>query len=125
MLDQVVQSPFQPDLNVSRDGTSTAFLGNMCQCLNTLIVKNCVVISNIYLIRNILHNICTQPSVIYFRETNSQCLNALALAYLKLHNNNFNACLSCVFGFYNRKACLTDCIGIERDLLLLQGKIQL
>jgi len=34
-------------LNTSREGTSTA-LGNLCQCLTTLIVKNVFLTSNLY-----------------------------------------------------------------------------
>ena len=40
-LDQVAQSPMQPDL-VSRDGASTVALGNLFQCPPTLIVKKTI-----------------------------------------------------------------------------------
>jgi len=41
-LDQVAQSPIQLPLNVSRDGVSTASLGNLFQCFTTLMVKKCL-----------------------------------------------------------------------------------
>jgi len=39
-LDQVAQSPIQPGLELLQGGASTASLGNLLQCLTTLIVKN-------------------------------------------------------------------------------------
>lgn len=38
-LDQVAQGLFQPQLEVSRDWASTTSLGNLFQCLTTLIVR--------------------------------------------------------------------------------------
>jgi len=48
-LDQVAQSPVQPALNTAREGAATASLGNLCQGLTTLIVKNFFLISNLNL----------------------------------------------------------------------------
>jgi len=39
-LDQVAQSSIQPGLEHCRKGAPTASLGNQCQCLTTLMVKN-------------------------------------------------------------------------------------
>ena len=39
-LHQVAQSPSCLTLSVSMDGASTASLGNLCQCLTTLIIRN-------------------------------------------------------------------------------------
>ena len=39
-LDQTAQTPSNLGLNTCRKGASTASLGNLCQCLTTLIVKN-------------------------------------------------------------------------------------
>jgi len=46
-LDQVAQSSIQLALNTAREGAATASLGNLCQCLTTLIVKNFFLISDI------------------------------------------------------------------------------
>jgi len=48
-LDQVAQSPIQPGLEHSQGGASTAPLGNLFQCLTTLVVKNFFLISNLNL----------------------------------------------------------------------------
>jgi len=49
-LDHIAQSPIQPDLpSVSKVGVSTESLGNLFQCLNTLIVKNFFLICNLNL----------------------------------------------------------------------------
>jgi len=48
-LDQVLQvlrAPSSLTLSVSRDRTFTTSLGNLCQCLTTLAVKNFLLISN-------------------------------------------------------------------------------
>jgi len=48
-LDQVSQSPIQPDLECSRDGALTTSSGNQCQCFTTLIVKNFFLMSSLNL----------------------------------------------------------------------------
>ena len=45
-LSQGAQSPSSLTLDVSRDGASTTSLGNLCQCLTTLTVKNIFLISS-------------------------------------------------------------------------------
>ena len=46
----VLRAPSSLTLSVSRDGASTTNLGNLCQCLITLIVKNFFLISNLNLL---------------------------------------------------------------------------
>ena len=46
-IDQVLRALSSLTLDVSRGGASTTSLGNLCQCLTTLTVKNLVLISNI------------------------------------------------------------------------------
>jgi len=43
---RLLRAPSNLTLNVCRDGASTTYLGNLCQCFTTLIVK----ISSLYLI---------------------------------------------------------------------------
>jgi len=44
--DHVAQSPVQPDLRpFSRHGASTTSLGNLCQCVTTLIINNFFLLS--------------------------------------------------------------------------------
>ena len=45
-LHQMSRAPSSPNLSVSKDGVSITSLGNMCQCLTTLIVKNIFFTSN-------------------------------------------------------------------------------
>jgi len=46
---RLLKAPSSLALNTSREGTSTASLGNLCQCLTTLIVKNFFFISHLNL----------------------------------------------------------------------------
>ncbi|KAK4831170.1 hypothetical protein QYF61_015640 [Mycteria americana] len=46
---KLLKAPSNLALNTSRDGASTASLGNLFQCLATLIVKNFFLISNLNL----------------------------------------------------------------------------
>jgi len=45
----VLKAPFDLALNTSREGAATALLGNPCQGLTTLRVKNVFLISNVNL----------------------------------------------------------------------------
>jgi len=45
----LLKAPSNPALNTAREGASTASLGNLCQCLTALIVKDFFFISNLYL----------------------------------------------------------------------------
>lgn len=47
--EQIVQSPSGLALNTFRDGVSTVSLGNMLQCLTTLIMNNFFLMSNLNL----------------------------------------------------------------------------
>jgi len=49
LLDQVAESSIQPGLEHFQGGASTASLGNLCQCLTTLMVKNFFLISSLNL----------------------------------------------------------------------------
>ena len=49
-LSQVLRAPSSLALKVSRDGASATSLGNLCQCLTTLIVKYFFHISNLHLL---------------------------------------------------------------------------
>ena len=46
---QVLRAPSSLTLSVSRDRASTSSLGNLCQCLTTLIVKNVFLTPNLNL----------------------------------------------------------------------------
>jgi len=39
---KLLRAPFSPTLDVTRDVASTTPLGNLCQCLTALIVKNLI-----------------------------------------------------------------------------------
>jgi len=45
----LLRAPSSLALNTSREGAATTFLGNLCQCLTTVIVKNFFLISNLKL----------------------------------------------------------------------------
>jgi len=46
----MLRAPSSLTLNVSKDGASTISLGNLLQCLTTITVKNCFLISNLDLL---------------------------------------------------------------------------
>jgi len=46
---RVLRAPSSLALNTAREGAATASLGNLCQGLTTLMVKNFVLISNLNL----------------------------------------------------------------------------
>ena len=46
---RLLRAPSSLTLSISKDGASTASLGNLCQCLTTLTVKNFFLISNLIL----------------------------------------------------------------------------
>ena len=46
---RLLRAPSNLAWNVSRDGASTTSLGNLCQCLTTLTVKNFFLISSLHL----------------------------------------------------------------------------
>ena len=45
-LIRLLRAPSNPPLNTAREGVSTTSLGNLLQCLSTLMVKNFFLISN-------------------------------------------------------------------------------
>ena len=49
-LHQVLRAPSSLTLGVCRDGAPTTSLGNLCQCITTLIVKNLSHTSNLNLL---------------------------------------------------------------------------
>jgi len=46
---RLLRAPSNLALNTAREGAATASLGNLCQCLNTLTVKNFFLVSNLNL----------------------------------------------------------------------------
>jgi len=46
---RLLRAPSNLAFNTAREGASTAYLGNLCQYLTTLMVKNCFLISNLNL----------------------------------------------------------------------------
>jgi len=46
---RLLRAPSSLALNTARDGAATAYLGNLCQCFTTLMVKNFFLISNLNL----------------------------------------------------------------------------
>jgi len=46
---RLLRAPSNLTLNVSKDGVSTTYPGNLFQCINTLVVKNFLLMSNLIL----------------------------------------------------------------------------
>jgi len=66
---RLLRAPSYLALNTAREGASTASLGNLCQCLTTLRVKNLFLVSNLNLpsfslkpLNLSLHSLIESPS---------------------------------------------------------------
>ena len=75
-LHQVLRAPSSLTLSVSRNGASTTSLGNLCQCLTTLTVKNFYLISNLN-----LPSLSLEPFLLVLSQ--QTLLKSLSLSFLQ------------------------------------------